>query len=274
MAGRQRGTLKTARRDGNQRVKTAKASFLSESSSRGDLFGRCASMNTTISTGSGALAAKKMTLPLALGLVVFQSLFNFGAMGALSATLVPDPEHPFAPSLALVLIMLLSSAVVLPVLWYFCLARPRRSARELGWNFDKPVQTVAFGVLGAALCLGVLTAILLGLGTPLTELLQQIAARGASHWLTFLFIGVTAAVAEETLFRGNLQQALETKMRPLFAAPLCALVFALYHLSPSPVSLVFKFSLGMVCWFARVRGGSLVAPAIAHALFWFVAGDL
>jgi membrane protease YdiL (CAAX protease family) len=228
-------------------------------------------MTSVASTGS---TARKMTLGLALALLVFQSLFNFGVLGALGSHVLPDPENPLAPSFALALLMLLSSAVLLPILWYFCLFRPQRTAKTLGWHFDKPLEIFIFGILGAAICLLVLTVTLVALGTPFSELLERIGSRGPSSWLMFLWIGLTAALAEETLFRGNFQQALETKMGPFLAGVLCAAIFALYHLNPNPVSLAIKFSCGLVFGLVRVKTRSLVAPAISHALFWVVAGDM
>jgi membrane protease YdiL (CAAX protease family) len=217
---------------------------------------------------------KRMTIPLALGLVLFQSFFNFGAMGALGSKVLPDPTHPFAPSLTLAFLMLLSSAVLLPVLWYFCLFRPKRSAANLGWRFENPVRIVAFGILGGLAGVTVVTAALLAIGAPPLKLLERVADRSVSQWLMFLWIGINAALTEETLFRGNLQLALETKWSPLGAALLGAVVFAIYHLNPWPISLVVKCAGGMVFWWVRQRGNSLMAPAISHVLLWVLAGDL
>jgi membrane protease YdiL (CAAX protease family) len=231
-------------------------------------------MNQSVALSFPLRAAKLMTLPVAFGLVVFQSLFNFGAMGALGSRVLPDPEHPLLPSLPLLALTGTSAAVILPVLWYFCFSRPQRTFADLGWNLLQPLRTLAVGTLAGCACIAVLACALFGLGVTPAEIMQSVQARGPLQWLTFLGIGVVAALAEETLFRGNLQKALETKMRPIFAATLCATVFALYHLSPTPIGLGVKFCGGMIFWAARVHGKSLAAPAIAHVLFWCMAGDL
>lgn len=53
-----------------------------------------------------------------------------------------------------------------------------------------------------------------------------------------------------------------------------ATVFALYHLpvTPSAIGLSGKLLFGLILGALRQRTGSLVAPAVAHAGFWQIAG--
>ena len=92
--------------------------------------------------------------------------------------------------------------------------------------------------------------------------------------LTFMAIGIQAAFIEESLFRGNLLPALEKKMSGKAALPLSAVIFAAYHLNPSPVSMVMKTGFGIVYATLSKAKRSLVAPAVAHALFWTIVGSM
>ena len=112
------------------------------------------------------------------------------------------------------------------------------------------------------------------LGVLLSEIIDSVKGQTAAERITFMAIGIQAAFIEESLFRGNLLPALEKKMNGKAALPLSAVLFAAYHLNPNPVSLVGKTMSGLVYATLRKAKGSLVAPAIAHGLFWTVVGSM
>ncbi len=92
--------------------------------------------------------------------------------------------------------------------------------------------------------------------------------------VVFFCIGLQAALTEETLFRGNLLPALERRLPGWAAVLVSAAVFAVYHLNPQPAGLLTKLGFGVVFACAKRFGGSLVAPAVAHAVFWVLAGAM
>lgn len=73
-----------------------------------------------------------------------------------------------------------------------------------------------------------------------------------------------AALCEETLIRGVFQQALENRMRAVFAIALSSLVFSMIHFNPwgGIQILVIAVVLGAVAWRTR----SVIPTVIIHAL--------
>ena len=92
--------------------------------------------------------------------------------------------------------------------------------------------------------------------------------------LTIAFMGV---LAEELLFRGWLQPALEDRVGPQWAVLLSAVAFSAFHLwaggATDAISLANLLLGGL--WFGLLaqRSGGLVAPIAAH-LGWNVAEDI
>jgi membrane protease YdiL (CAAX protease family) len=76
---------------------------------------------------------------------------------------------------------------------------------------------------------------------------------------------VAAPLGEEVFFRGMLFGSLRGRIGFARAAALSSLVFALVHVQPPLVILMFFVGLGLA--FAYERRGSLVAPIAAHAAF-------
>ncbi len=77
----------------------------------------------------------------------------------------------------------------------------------------------------------------------------------ATHWTerleTLIVVACLPALAEEWLFRGVLQtELLKTRLQPLFALAISALVFAVFHLQPFHLLplFVFGFLLGWIRW--------------------------
>lgn len=217
-----------------------------------------------------------MTLKRSLVLIVLQLLFVFVfGMMLVGPRIFPNPENMFQPSLALSLFIVAATLFgAVGLVWYGSVKSVGRTWRDLGWHADQLPAQIALGVLGGVVCCGVLTVVLLVLGVPLSEIFASMRDLTLAERLTFLAIGVQAAFIEESLFRGNLLPALERKMSGKAATPLSAVIFAAYHLNPNPVSLVSKTVFGLVYAGLRKAKGSLVAPAIAHGLFWTVVGSM
>ena len=149
--------------------------------------------------------------------------------------------------------------------------------RSLGWRWEKPGKNLALGVLGFVLCM---LGLFLGLwvqtgGVPFGELFQQMASFSLTQRLCFIAIGLLgAAIVEESFYRGYLQPAMISRFGAVGGIIATAIIFDLAHMNFKPAALISKLVSGLVFGFLRGKDGSLMAPAIAHALFWFVVGSI
>lgn len=217
-----------------------------------------------------------MTLKRSLVLILLQLLFVFVlGMMVIAPRTFPNPENLFEPSLAMaVFVMVATLFGAIGLVWYGSVKSVGRTWRELGWHTDDLARQLAFGIAGSLVCCALVTAVLAVLGVPASEVIDGIRATTLAERVTFMAIGIQAAFIEESLFRGNLLPALEKKMSGKAALPLSAVIFAAYHLNPNPVSLVTKTGFGLVYAGLSKARRSLVAPAVAHALFWTIVGSL
>jgi len=145
---------------------------------------------------------------------------------------------------------------------------------ELGWRADALGHELVRGLVGFAAIAALLVAMLAAAGMPPGEVVDAIRDATLGDRLTFLAIGIGAAVVEETIFRGWMQRALARRIGVPRAIAIVAVIFAVSHLQAAPLALAGKLAIGLVL--GGLRGGdrSLVGPAIAHALVWSTFGAL
>lgn len=176
-----------------------------------------------------------------------------------------------AALVALALIAALQVGVV------FAMLRARGgSLADLGW-------TTATAGLGRQLALGLgafvlMATVLIGIeiaaGSTPSELATAFVSASLGQRVTFVGIGLLAAFAEESVFRGHLQPLMAARIGR-FAGPfVVAVLFDLYHLQFHPLALVGKLVIGVTLAGLRMRTGALFASAIAHALIWWLLGSL
>lgn len=132
--------------------------------------------------------------------------------------------------------------------------------------------------LGLALLLANLAATAL-LGPPVYDFELPTGSEGLWERVVFaLGVVIVAPVVEESLFRGLLQGALESRLRVWLAIVLAAVPFALLH-GPTPAVFFLFWSLpvGWVVW----RTGSIRPGVVVHAInnlvgavALFAAGDV
>ena len=89
--------------------------------------------------------------------------------------------------------------------------------------------------------------------------------------MTYLTAAVAAPVLEEILFRGQLQGAIHNKLSakavnnaPIYAILITSALFALVHLQPLAMPLLFL--TGIVMGWIRYKTGSLVIPIVIHVM--------
>jgi membrane protease YdiL (CAAX protease family) len=143
----------------------------------------------------------------------------------------------------------------------------------LGWRFDKVGADLGAGLLGALACVGVFLAV-----TPMFfdvtpgDLVEGFAAFSVPQHAMFVLIGIMAAFSEESVFRGHLQPQLLARMPAPAAIALQAALFSVYHLEPHPAALLCKFAFGCVYGALAHHTKGLLAPAVAHFVFWQIVG--
>jgi membrane protease YdiL (CAAX protease family) len=117
--------------------------------------------------------------------------------------------------------------------------------------------------LGAALLLGNMGATVL-LGPPMQDVEFVVSAGSlAERIILAVSVALIAPVAEEVLFRGLLQGALETRLRHWYAIALTGMAFALLHGSHGALFFFFwSLPVGWVTW----RTGSIRPAIVVHAV--------
>lgn len=212
-----------------------------------------------------------VTLRGALGLVAFQAVFLLVARLAM-AELALQAEAQFAPTALTFAALLCTAVVTCGVVWWGCVRH--RGWRNAGWNLERPWLALGAGLCTAAVCIGIVFALVVATGASPAESLAALTGPSLEHRAVYAAIGAQAAFTEETLFRGALQEALEQRMAWWPAVLVMAVVFALYHLTPGPLGLAAKLVFGVVFALVRRATGTLAAPALGHFLFWVVAGTV
>ena len=146
-----------------------------------------------------------------------------------------------------------------------------RDVVQLGWRRSGLLKAIGWGVLGFVLLY--LNVIVWAVFKGATA---QPALLAPSPWrlalVVFFAFGIAAWV-EENLYRGYLQPLLVGRFGLPVAVVVQAALFALAHLGYYRQALDFgmAFVAGLILGWLRKRDGSLVAPYVAHGLFWLMA---
>ena len=108
------------------------------------------------------------------------------------------------------------------------------------------------------------------------ELLRSTSIFEASFIV--IVVAVIPAICEETFFRGYVQKSFEFRIKPIWAAALTAVFFALYHFNP--YGLLALFALGFFFGYSAYKSNSIFIPLILHFLnnlisivAYFIFGD-
>jgi membrane protease YdiL (CAAX protease family) len=214
-----------------------------------------------------AEATPRWPLGPALAAAVAQRAMVIAAGGWLARQ--GDPASPGPALFAAVVAGGLAGAAVVVLL----LRAGGRSHAELGWSRWRAARDLELGILGALTMLLVTVLVVWLVYGP--EAPRELALTAAAwSWparALFLLIGLSAAYAEESIFRGWLQKAAVARYGRWPAIVGVAVLFALLHLSP-PAGLAVKVLLGILLGLLAERTGALWAPALAHALYWLVLG--
>lgn len=155
--------------------------------------------------------------------------------------------------------------------------RYRQGPAALGLRSARATRDLALGAwVGAGLFAGVLFAILPAIvalwsviaGSPPDPIEQPIlpVEPGTVHVvLGAIAVVIFAPLGEEVFFRGFLYGSLRGRLGFAPAAAISAATFAIFHVSP--LLVILMFFVGFALAWLYERRGSLIAPIGAHAMF-------
>ncbi len=147
----------------------------------------------------------------------------------------------------------------------------KTSWQELGWTRSGLLKSIGLGCVGFLLLyINVIVWAMLGGNSKPPEMVTPSLAR--LLLVIFFAFGLPAWV-EENLYRGYLQPLLAGKMKLWMAIIVQAVIFSAAHLGYSRHLLDFGslFVAGLILGWLRGRESRLVAPFVAHGLFWLMA---
>ena len=187
-------------------------------------------------------------------------LVLFAAMASLLLATTVTALAGAAPLLALGCGEL--ALVVVPVV---AALRTGRGAGALGLRRTAPLYVLAAVLIGMSLWyLNWRLVQQLELPEHKIEWLERLSQDAGALGPMLLVLGVLPALCEEIVFRGVLVQALATRLVPVAAVAVGAVLFAGYHMSLA--QLIPTFTLGLVCGTIALRARSVYPTMIAHFL--------
>jgi len=152
----------------------------------------------------------------------------------------------------------------------------RLRARDLGYTRENFGQEVVLGLAGFV----IISVLLLGWvylsegSGAISEVIDAIAGYSLVERMMFLGIGLLAASAEETLFRGYLQPALMARFSPAIGIVVTMVLFAAHHFVDWPTVARIGSLTIISLTFGLLRGQDrpITASFVAHTTLWLVWG--
>ncbi len=150
--------------------------------------------------------------------------------------------------------------------------RNGESFRQLGWTWNNAARELGLGLAlflpfnyGASLLESFLRQA--GLSAPAGAQAAFLTVHGPAEIALGFVLVVIVALAEETIFRGYLLLRFQgARMRPLAAALLSAVIFALGHGYEGAAGVVTVGAMGLTFALLYLWRGSLLAPVLMHFL--------
>lgn len=154
------------------------------------------------------------------------------------------------------------NASLLFVIWF---AWRYRKSDEDNRLYFKPVSLVQFPLLilftlAFAVFLDPLTNLI-----PMPEIMERMLAMLAKKdiW-TFVMVGITGPILEETLFRGIILDGFLKRYKPGKAIFWSAFLFGLFHLNPW--QFIPGFTIGLILGYIYYRTRSLIPVILVHVV--------
>jgi uncharacterized protein len=229
---------------------------------------------TTTTTSPRWPTASQGQILHSLALVLCMGATFLLGLGVIGPALGVQPDEFFTGSSRALLMTALMGSYSVAVVALGLLALGRVRAADLGWRSEHMATDVAYGLLGALLLVLGMMAVMVAFGADVREAYEVATRFTPAQRLQMLMIGVIAGFGEESVFRGYLQPALCSKFGVWWGLSATAVIFALYHVpvTPHAIGLTAKLMFGIILGLLRHKTGGLWAPAIAHFVFWQIAG--
>jgi len=146
----------------------------------------------------------------------------------------------------------------------------RTSWHQLGWSRKGLLKAIGLGILGYILLY--INLIVWAIAKGATEQPQMVVPSLSRLLLVAFFAFGLPAWVEENLYRGYLQPLLSQRMKLWLAIVIQAAIFSLAHLGylSNPYDFGSAFVAGLVLGWLRGRESNIVAPFVAHGLFWMM----
>ena len=228
-------------------------------------------------------SAKKMIAPreaTALFLIMVLAQLGMGLVLGFFLIAFAGEDGEISTTANLIISMLAQVACFCIFLWYVYgkkreLRWPLLGARgqgtgDRGQGFGSYAVILALSVGLGLLTLGAFLLPGLWYGIALDQIGFDASDSGlefttlADRIIGGIFVVLLAPVVEEFIFRGALLSGLSRSVGNTKAVLLSALAFMLFHMNPSQT--VYQFFLGVVCGFAVVYSGKLIAGIVIHAV--------
>jgi len=185
-----------------------------------------------------------------------------GIMSGNGVALEPEKLNP----IVLIFGILLGAAPLIAL-------RAKYLCSMLNYKNDKNIWLISLAGVVAIFAGGWIYEALVVPGQPIQPESILFLRAMESGWMgiiiTYLAAAVFAPILEEILFRGQLQGAITEKLQaksiangPIFAILITSAIFALIHMQPLAMPLLFL--TGLVMGYIRYRTKSLVMPIAIH----------
>ena len=178
----------------------------------------------------------------------------------------------FIPTLQFIFFISIFFIIISIVLIYLVLIKlSGNTISTIGWKSDNFTRIGLYG-FGGFILVYINTIVWAGLTGNLGET-PQLLPFDLIRVLLFAYFGFgLAAWVEENIFRGYLQHIFITKYGTLKGILLQALIFSIAHIGfyQNSVNYFSAFTFGIIIGIIREKSGGLVAPFIAHGLYWMI----
>lgn len=191
-----------------------------------------------------------------IGYILFMAFSNSGKV---------IQENALESYMSHSLYFIAGAAIITIPLLYLLLQGRRKKEGMPQWNKEsKKSLWVLLVIMSVCMCISFNTLISYSGIERLSNSYQETAEAlySGGFVLELVVVGILAPISEELIFRGMIFETLYRYTRPVIAAVISALMFAVYH--GNLVQGVYAFCIGCILAYFCKRYGTLLAPILAH----------
>ena len=157
-----------------------------------------------------------------------------------------------------------AAIITIPILYLLLQGRRKKEGTPQWQRESKKSLWILLIVMSVCMCISFNALINYSGIERLSDNYQQAAEAlySGGFLLEILVVGILAPISEELIFRGMIFETLCRHMKPVVAAVISALMFAIYH--GNLVQGIYAFCIGCLLAYFCKRYGTLLAPILAH----------